>query len=131
MEGIVIVFKINFIIVKTMNTFTLHRKGEFNLLDTSANQCKAQGHRTYTYEVAITSPEVLDKQGFLIDHENVNGAVLMGVQKANSCEKLCQCIGSNVSAELARLSVPWIRIQVILKPHPAGAAWMEYVQENK
>lgn len=57
--------------------------------NTSHNQCKGVGHSQYSYQVRVTVSDKLDKDGFIIDHQDIHNAV-DGVfkSKMSSCEKM-------------------------------------------
>lgn len=109
-----------------MSNLTLHRSGEFLILDTSTNQCRQQGHRTFKYKLKIKSNTILDERGFVIAHEDVDRAVMASVKDADSCEMLCIKIANTVCTMLIRQRVSWRKITVEIHPQPTGVAYMKY-----
>ena len=73
--------------------------GVCEALNSSANQCKDIGHSNYSYQVRVTVGDKLDKDGFIIDHQDIHDAVDRVFKgKMTSCEKL----GLKVAKEVAK-----------------------------
>lgn len=107
-------------------TFTLNRTGNFTLKNKSKNQCRAIGHEIFSYHVLLNVKPVLDKQGFIVDHEVINKAVQRAVNKATSCELLCLHICKEIESTLKKMKKDFNSIKVIIKADPNPVAWMEF-----
>lgn len=50
---------------------TLNRTGIVRAYGSSHNQCKAEGHEYYEYQLKIECNSILDDNGFIIDHNEI------------------------------------------------------------
>jgi hypothetical protein len=98
--------------------FTLTRVGTFSTNTKSSNQCKASGHKDYSYEIAITCKNRLDGNKFLIDHVFVDASIQEAVVKIGmtSCEELCLIVTKGLEKLLKKNKVKATEIQLVIKP---------------
>jgi hypothetical protein len=110
-----------------MAKFIMNRSGLFDLFNKSTNQCKAIGHRIFSYSVRITAGDKLDKDGFIIDHQIIDNLIQSDVE-ANSCELIAKSIAISLNELLISEDVAVIEIHVVIKPiGPNVHAYMEYI----
>lgn len=76
----------------------INRKGVCKATNSSHNQCKDVGHSMYTYHVRVTVGDRLDKDGFIIDHQDIHEAVDRVFKgQMSSCEKLGLKVAKSVA----------------------------------
>jgi hypothetical protein len=75
-----------------MSHFILRKKGTFMLNNDSENQCKDKGHREFKYIVKLRFPDVLDADGFVIEHTVISELIDSEIKNADSCENLAKKI---------------------------------------
>lgn len=101
-----------------MRKFTMTRRGTFTIKKSSSNQCKAPGHSKYRYVVKSECDDLLDHNGFVIDHVEVDKAVQRAVY-STSCELLCKSIVKvvyeTISTHGARVRLINIEIEPAIK----------------
>lgn len=98
---------------------TLNRKGRCKANHSSANQCKAVGHKLYDYEARITVGPKLDKQGFVIDHLVIHNAVKDVFENSmTSCECLALNIADAIEKACKKHKCKVISIYVRINPVP-------------
>lgn len=85
-----------------MRTFTINRKGTFVVKDQIYTQCKSKGHTTYNYFIKATCGDILDKQDFVIDHNEIDEAVqrCIAFKGAMSCERYASIICTWVNTRM-------------------------------
>jgi hypothetical protein len=72
-----------------MNFFTMTRRGSLVPKKHTTNQCKAEGHSRYYYEVKIVFSGLadLDADGFIVKHEDLDEAIQES-PAVGSCEQM-------------------------------------------
>jgi len=91
------------------------RIGIINATTQTNNQCRAVGHKTYYYEVAVLFKEdvTLDENKFIIDHQLIDDAVQQ--VQIDSCEVMSKTILDNVQALLCGKGIGYIGILLRLR----------------
>lgn len=110
--------------------FTLNRTGTFRTKISVSNQCKAPGHKKYSYNIKAICGTRLDNDGFIIDHARVDQQVQLAVKKINSCEKLCVNIAQRLRTLFKLHEADLHQIYVRVQPYGKDiVAYMEYQEE--
>ena len=112
----------------------INRKGTLvNTVARDANQCKAVGHPVFYYTVRVECAPQLDKNGFLIDHNDIDSAMVAVVagDKIGSCEEIVLLAAELVTGVLNAHAVEWVSCHITLKPEADPLAFMEILVENE
>lgn len=112
--------------------FTINRSGTFRTKLSVSNQCKAPGHKKYSYLIRATCGPKLDKNDFIIDHVQLDRGVQAVTKKIASCERLCEHIADMVRVMLFKNGADLLRVYVKVQPFTINKppeAFMEY-REN-
>lgn len=93
------------------------------------NQCKTEGWPNYKYHVKIIAANRLDKDDFVIDHQEVHTVVAACFETAASCERLCLNIEESLHKALREHGVVvkslYIMVQPVLQSKEDNYAHME------
>lgn len=107
--------------------FTLNRKGTFRTKLNVSNQCKAPGHVKYLYKIKAVCGPKLDKNGFIIDHIQVDRHVQAAAKHIDSCERLCEHIALSLRLLFRSHGAKLKQLQVRIKPYGKNiVAFMKY-----
>lgn len=100
------------------NYFSMTRHGMINLKGQQPSnvQCSGVGHPLYKYAVAIlyANETTLDKNGWLIDNNEIDTAVQKTVP--DSCERMLVQIQMNVTESLMKANIPILGFKILLRP---------------
>jgi hypothetical protein len=109
--------------------FTINRNGTFRTKLSVSNQCKAPGHRKYSYAIKATCGPKLDKNGFIIDHIELDRGVQAATKKISSCERLCESIADVIKIIISRNGANLLKVYIKVQPFTITKqpiAYMEY-----
>lgn len=110
----------------------MNRKGKFTPYLSTTNQCKVEGHKEYTYNIGMvfSTRTKLDKNMFIIDHQEVDNCIQSALLNG-SCEEMHIVMMQRLRALFKRKRIPVIAIKAVIYPDvPVGAAHLSYVWTN-
>lgn len=115
-----------------MNNFVMTRKGFFTPSSQTAHQCKQNKTFLYNYEckVVFNSSQLLDNNGFVIAHEDIDEAI-QKLKLQGSCEEMAKDIVTTVKALIVRKLGGITGIKVTIFPQPEGQAHISYIFIDK
>lgn len=92
------------------------RNGIISTNKSTSNQCGSVGVYIYEYELKIlfSNKAKLDKNGFLIDHQDIDDAVKK--VKIGSCEEMAERILSEIEKLLNSKEIPFFGLKVKIQP---------------
>lgn len=112
-----------------MQTYVMERRGSFQTLEPTSNQCKAPHHIYYDYvcRVAFSPRTKLNEQKFILDHVKIDEAI-QGCNLIGSCEEMHQNMMKSVRTQFTQLGIPALAIKLVIKPKwPEGVADLTYL----
>ena len=114
--------------------FKLHREGYFKPAFSTKNQCRDVGFKEYKYKITCLFREDLDKQGFLVDHYNIDDAIQQS-HIEGSCEEMHLQISDILIDVLEDLGAIGFKILIYprdkKKNNSRPEAYMEYIKAIK
>lgn len=118
----------------TNDKLKINRFGLLVSTGVSANQCKTLNHTHYEYHVAVTCGSKLDKEGFVINHTDIDRVIQEAFHAGmDSCEVLLIRIINAVEAVMKKHRVEVFAIYGKLAPILIVAskeyAYMEITRE--
>lgn len=95
--------------------------------NTAPNQCKAEGHPAYNYELEVRAhPYGLDENDFLIDHTILHNVIHETINhEMGSCERLCLNIERELLKTLLMHGCYVKKIIFAIKPVDSNA-WIRF-----
>lgn len=105
-----------------MKCYIMNRTGTFQVNQPSNNQCKEPNHWRYKYICTVVfSPAAgLDKNGFLIDHVEIDGAI-QACTLSGSCEQMHRNILRAVRDVLHKKHCRINAIKIVILPDGAAS----------
>lgn len=111
-----------------MNCYVMSRTGKFKPKRMTSNQCRGKGHPDYHYKVNVVfSPNAeLDKNSFLIDHQEIDDCV-QKCKLVGSCETMHIAILEELRSMFGDKDIPVIGIRSTIFPVlEGGSAVLSY-----
>jgi hypothetical protein len=95
----------------------LRRKSKVSCLAVAKNQCKDVAHKEYEYDVKIKAKDKLNEDGFLVDHQDIEKAMIFVFKNhVGSCEEIAIAASTQIEDLCACLGIAWKKISVTIRP---------------
>ena len=100
-----------------MQIFKLTRSGFFRTNTIESNQCGTKEINQFSYEISCFFKPVLDQNGFLIEHSEIDKVIQNTTKLGGSCEEFHLRIGKAVDKKLKNYCNGYLGYKLIVKPY--------------